>query len=167
VSRRSVTGLLVVVLIGAAPVVPAHAQPEPSVEQEPCMRPPPRTYPSVPWPQRQLAPERVWPLTDGSGVTVAVVDTGVDGQVPQLRGQVLPGVDTTAPDRGPADDDCFGHGTFVAGIIAATRIVGTGYAGVAPGVRILPVRCATTDVPGAPGTLTPEGMALGIRAAVD
>ncbi|MFL6119491.1 type VII secretion-associated serine protease mycosin, partial [Actinophytocola sp.] len=84
-----------------------------------------------------------------------------------LRGIVLPGVDTTKPGHAPADTDCFGHGTFVAGIIAAKPTQGTGYVGVAPGVRILPVRCATTDTPNAPGALTPDGMAAGIRAAVD
>ncbi|GAA4531792.1 S8 family serine peptidase [Amycolatopsis samaneae] len=139
-----------------------------SDKQVECLSPPRITDPSVPWAQRQLAPERVWPLTNGAGVTVAVVDTGVDGSVPQLRGgTVLRGIDTTKPDRGPADNDCYGHGTFVAGIIAAAPVNGTGYAGMAPGVQILPVRCATTDDPKKEGALTPEGMALGIRAAVD
>lgn len=168
---RWVGGLLVAGLLGLLPAAPAYAQPSSSggapVETEPCLSPPVSTDPSVPWAQKQLAPERVWPLTDGSGVTVAVVDTGVDANVPQLRGMVLPGIDTTQPGRRPADTDCFGHGTFVAGIIAATPAGGTGYAGVAPGVRILPVRCATTDTPNLPGALTPDGMALGIRAAVD
>ncbi|WP_245633580.1 type VII secretion-associated serine protease mycosin [Amycolatopsis jejuensis] len=122
----------------------------------------------MPWPQRQLGPERVWPVTDGGGVVVGVVDTGVDGSIPQLSGgKVLPGLDTTKPGNSPADSDCFGHGTFVAGIIAATPTSGTGYAGVAPGVKILPIRCATTDSPGQEGSLTPESMAHGIRAAVD
>lgn len=161
-------GLLIAGILSVGLAVPAHAQPPSSGEEEPCLPPPASTDPSVPWAQRQLAPERVWPLTDGSGITVAVVDTGVDGSVPQLRGgTVLPGVDTTQPDRPPADTDCFGHGTFVAGIIAAAPADGTGYAGVAPGVQILPIRCATTDTPNQPGSLTPEGMAVGIRAAVD
>jgi membrane-anchored mycosin MYCP len=158
-------------VLGLVMGVPAHAEPPPpssSGNQVQCLAPPRITDPSVPWAQRQLAPERVWPLTNGSGVTVGVVDTGVDATVPQLRGgTVLRGVDTTKPDRGPADNDCYGHGTFVAGIIAAAPVSGTGYAGVAPGVRILPVRCATTDAPDQEGSLTPEGMALGIRAAVD
>jgi membrane-anchored mycosin MYCP len=138
-----------------------------SVEQEPCLPPPQSTDTSVPWAQRQLAPERAWTLTKGDGITVAVVDTGVDGSIPQLQGAVLPGIDTTKPGREPADNDCFGHGTFVAGIIAAQPADGTGYAGVAPNARILPVRCASTDTPNQPGALTPEGMALGIRTAVD
>ncbi|MFD9888094.1 type VII secretion-associated serine protease mycosin [Amycolatopsis sp. NPDC059027] len=149
----------------------SSSAPPPSGKQDKQVQclPPPRTVdPSVPWAQKQLAPERVWPLTNGAGVTVGVVDTGVDGAVPQLRGgTVLKGVDTTKPGRGPADSDCYGHGTFVAGIIAASPASGTGYAGVAPGVQILPIRCANTDDPKKDGALTPEGMALGIRAAVD
>ena len=165
-------GVLVAGVLGIVPAVPAAAQPSSpggttTTEQEPCLPPPQSVDPSVPWAQRQLAPEQAWPLTDGSGITVGVVDTGVDGHVPQLQGVVLPGVDTTKPGHAPGDTDCFGHGTFVAGIIAAKPTQGTGYVGVAPGVRILPVRCATTDTPNAPGALTPEGMALGIRAAVD
>lgn len=158
---RSVVFLVAVGLLG--PVVPAHAQP-PQVQ---CVPPPPGTEASVPWAQKQLAPERAWSMTDGAGITVGVVDTGVDASVPQLSGQVLAGVDTTKPGHERADNDCYGHGTFVAGIIAAKQVDGTGYAGVAPGARILPVRCANTDDPKDPGALTPEGMALGIRAAVD
>lgn len=165
--KRACGCLLIAGTLGVVPAIPGYAQqPPPSVVQ--CLPPPQTTDPSVPWAQRQLAPERVWPLTNGAGITVAVVDTGVDATVPQLRGgKVLPGIDTTKPDRGAADSDCFGHGTFVAGIIAASPTSGTGYAGVAPGVQILPIRCATTDTPNQPGSLTPEGMALGIRAAVD
>ncbi|TDV42161.1 type VII secretion-associated serine protease mycosin [Actinophytocola oryzae] len=164
---RRLAGLLVACALVVVPAAPAYAQPSSSQEEEPCLPPPQSVDPSVPWAQRQLAPDKVWPLTDGAGVTVGVVDTGVDGHVPQLQGVVLPGVDTTRPGHEPADSDCFGHGTFVAGIIAAVPAEGTGYAGVAPGARILPIRCATTDTPNAPGSLTPEGMALGIRVAVD
>lgn len=153
-------------VFGVLTAVPAYAAP-PGGEQVQCLTPPKAVDPSVPWPQQQLVPDQVWPLTYGTGITVAVVDTGVDGSIPQLKGKVLRGVDMTGPAHGPADTDCYGHGTFVAGIIAATPMPGTGYAGVAPGVQILPIRCATTDQPNAPGTLTPEGMAAGIRAAVD
>ncbi|MFC5291136.1 type VII secretion-associated serine protease mycosin [Actinokineospora guangxiensis] len=166
-------GLLTAFPLAAFPLAASAQQdttsqenpPTTTQEPEPCLPAPPKVEPSVPWGQRQLAPERVWPLTDGTGITVAVVDTGVDASIPQLRGAVLPGVDTT--QAGPANTDCFGHGTFVAGIIGARAVSGTGYVGVAPGVRILPIRCATTDDPSVAGALTPEGMAAGIRAAVD
>jgi type VII secretion-associated serine protease mycosin len=116
---------------------------------------------AMPWAQRRLAPERVWPLTRGEGVTVAVIDTGVDAGVPQLAGRVLPGMDVVN-GGGRADADCFGHGTFVAGIIGATKMPGTGLAGVAPKVRILPVRQANNSSDG-----TAAGMAAAIVAAVD
>jgi type VII secretion-associated serine protease mycosin len=115
----------------------------------------------VPWAQKRLSPERVWSLTQGHGVTVAVIDTGVDASAPQLAGRVLPGVDVVNK-RGRADDDCFGHGTFVAGVIGASKQPGTGLAGMAPGVRILPIRQANSASDG-----TAAGMAAGIVAAVD
>ncbi|GAA1027239.1 hypothetical protein GCM10009565_48480 [Amycolatopsis albidoflavus] len=97
-----------------------------------------------------------------------MVDTGVDVTTPQLvNAHVLPGVDLTSPSRGPANTDCYGHGTFNAGIIAATPAPGTGFLGLAPDVTILPIRCATTDTPNVAGSLTAEGMANGIRQAVD
>lgn len=75
---------------------------------------------------------------EGTGVTVAVVDTGVDATHPDLAGAVLPGFDAfDASGDGRRDPN--GHGTHVAGIIAAARN-GSGVEGLAPGVRILPVR---------------------------
>jgi type VII secretion-associated serine protease mycosin len=96
-------------------------------------------------------------LTDGAGLVVAVVDTGVDGAHPQLRGHVLPGYDVLT--GGTADSDCQGHGTFVAGIIAAQRVDGVGFTGVAPGVTILPIRETTTT------SVQVADLAAGIRAA--
>lgn len=166
-------GLLVLAPVASAQAQespPSSDQPPPSSDQkqEPCLGPPQANDQTVPWAQRQLAPERVWPLTMGAGITVAVVDTGVDSSIPQLAGgRVLPGVDLTSPDRGPATTDCFGHGTFNAGIIGASPASGTGFVGVAPEVKILPIRCATTDTPNVPGSLTPEGIASGIRQAVE
>lgn len=155
------------VLIAAIPV-PAAAAPELPANQNACMPAPSGTETATPWAQKQLAPERVWPISTGAGVTVAIVDSGVDAATPQLAGvTVLPGVDVTAEDRPPADNDCYGHGTFVAGIVAAQAQPGTGFAGVAPGVTILPIRCATSVGDDGPGVLTPERMADGIRAAVD
>jgi putative cell wall-binding protein len=84
------------------------------------------------------------PKGDGAGVVVAVLDSGVDGTHPDLAGKVLAGVDATVspPATIPAgtNSDTVGHGTAVAGVIAAGRDDGVGIAGVAPGARILPVR---------------------------
>jgi type VII secretion-associated serine protease mycosin len=116
---------------------------------------------AAPWTNDRLAVSRVQQMTTGSGVTVAVVDTGVDASVPQLAGHVLPGVDVVN-GAGSANTDCFGHGTFVAGIIAAAPRAGTGVVGLAPGVTILPIRQANSPSDG-----TAQGLAKSIRAAVD
>ncbi|ONH33682.1 peptidase S8 [Pseudofrankia asymbiotica] len=84
-------------------------------------------------------------ISTGAGVVVAIIDGGVDPTVPALAGQLLPGAgigDDAAPD-GLRDDDPDGHGTSMAGIVAA-RPVGpdgqpTGFAGVAPDAKILPI----------------------------
>ncbi|MDQ7810883.1 type VII secretion-associated serine protease mycosin [Amycolatopsis sp. A133] len=160
-------GLLWTVL----PAAPAAAQQAPAplpAEQLGCLPPPVSAEPGVPWAQQRLVPERVWPLTKGAGVTVGVVDTGVDAQTPQLAGgRVQRGQDVANPGGGPADADCFGHGTFVAGIIAAGARPDTGFAGIAPEATILPIRCATLTPDGSPPVLTAVQMADGIRAAVD
>ncbi len=83
-----------------------------------------------------------WNTTQGGGITVAVVDTGVAAGHPDLAGKVLPGHEFLGQidqDLSPMIDDC-GHGTHVAGTIAAVPNNGIGIAGAAPHVRILPVR---------------------------
>jgi membrane-anchored mycosin MYCP len=154
----------------ALPIGLASAQqlpaPLPS-DQKGCLPAPVGTETGVPWPLQRFAPDKAWPLTKGAGVLVGVVDTGVDARSPQLSGRVERGIDVTTPERKPADDDCFGHGTFVAGIIAAGPRAATGFTGVAPEVRILPIRCAIVAADGSPPVLTATEMANGIRAAVD
>lgn len=75
---------------------------------------------------------------DGTGVTVAVVDTGVDAKHPELASAVLAGFDAIDPS-GDGRTDPNGHGTHVAGVIASVRN-GAGIEGLSPGVKILPVR---------------------------
>lgn len=88
-----------------------------------------------------------WTVSDGGGVTVAVIDTGIDHAHPDLAGALVPGYDFCGDDGACAtfDDDphvgtVYGaHGTHVAGIVAAARN-GYGTVGVAPGARVLPVK---------------------------
>ncbi len=115
----------------------------------------------VPWAQQTLAAERAWVLTRGARVVVGVVDTGVSAAAPALAGAVLPGRDVSK-GGGRADDDCSGHGTFVAGLLAARPVDGRGFAGVAPAVRILPVRVTADE-----NDVTVGPIAAGIRTAVD
>lgn len=81
-----------------------------------------------------------WPLSDGSGITIAVIDTGVADH-PRLGG-VVDGGDVTG--GAGAFVDCDAHGTFVAGL-AAGRPGPDGFAGVAPGAEVLSIRQTTRD----------------------
>jgi subtilisin family serine protease len=76
--------------------------------------------------------------TSGAGAVVAVIDSGVQADHPDLAGRLLPGRDFVDDDATPQDGD--GHGTHVAGIVAATTGNGVGVASVAPAAKILPVR---------------------------
>jgi len=78
---------------------------------------------------------------EGRGVTVAVVDTGV-ADVPDLAGKVSARVDITGTGAG----DGYGHGTFMAGLIAASGAGSDGaHRGVAPGAAIVDVKVADAD----------------------
>src|SRR6185437_8246667 len=75
---------------------------------------------AAPWAQQELGFASVWKRTRGGGVTVAVVDSGVDAN-PQFGDRVIPGPDLVAGTKPgiPPGADCVGHGTAVASIIAA------------------------------------------------
>ena len=84
-----------------------------------------------------------WTHSTGAGRTVAVVDSGVDAAHPDLGGRVTMGWDFVENDPYANDED--GHGTHVAGTIAAERDNVVGIAGVAPDTRILPLRVLDED----------------------
>lgn len=99
----------------------------------------------------------------GAGVTIAVVDTGVDLNHPDLQGQLVAGVDLVTDETcTPGAQDLNGHGTHVAGIAAAATNNGIGVAGTAPQAKVMPVR-----VLNAAGEGTADDIAAGIRWAVD
>jgi serine protease AprX len=96
----------------------------------------------------------------GQGVTVAVVDTGIDN-LPDFSGRLIGGVDLS----GGSDplQDSYGHGTFVAGLIAGNGASSNGqYSGEAPGARLVSVKVA-----GATGTTHLSTVILGLQWAVD
>ncbi|MFC4508308.1 MULTISPECIES: S8 family serine peptidase [Streptomyces] len=119
-----------------------------------CTGGPEQKASALPWAQQSLGLGRTWAVSQGDGVTVAVVDTGVSAQAPALRGRVT--------SVGSGGTDCVGHGTFVAGLIAAGPAKGVRFAGTAPAARIIGVR--GTDERGA---ATDSSVAAGINAAVD
>ncbi|MFI5758870.1 type VII secretion-associated serine protease mycosin [Streptomyces sp. NPDC051569] len=117
------------------------------------------------WALEAFDVKKVASESEGQGVTVAVVDSGVDGSHPDLAGQVLDGKDFTQGGT-DAGADQNGHGTRMAGIIAG-RGHGSdhsaGVMGLAPKVKILPVRVSQTGK----GDLDPTQWGEGIRYAVD
>ena len=98
----------------------------------------------------------------GTGAVVAVVDSGVDQRHPDLAAQLLPGHDFAEEKCADGAQDENGHGTHVAGIIAAQANNGVGVAGTAPGATILPVRVLEAD-----GTASVRQMTDGVRWAAD
>ncbi|WP_233436086.1 MULTISPECIES: type VII secretion-associated serine protease mycosin [Streptomyces] len=107
-----------------------------------CSFPMKKQFEGRPWSLQRVLLDELWQDTKGKGVRVAVIDTGVDNANPQLK----PAVDTSAGRNllkgGKADGtgDRIGHGTKVAGIIAARPAKGTGFVGLAPEATIIPIR---------------------------
>ena len=93
-----------------------------------------------------------WTVTRGDArVVVAVLDTGVDLSHPDLRNRLVEGRSFVTGRSGPADDN--GHGTHVAGIIAAEADNGVGVSGVAPGCRVMPVKVLDAEGGGTTGDI--------------
>jgi subtilisin family serine protease len=115
--------------------------------------------------QRINAPE-AWQLSRGEGIVVAVVDSGVDLRHPDLLGGFARDADGRVLGRDLVDGgepvDEHGHGTMVAGIVAARSANGIGVASVAPLAQIMPVRVLDSDAAGTSGNVD-----AGIRWAVD
>ncbi|MFG6492944.1 S8 family serine peptidase [Microbacterium sp. P03] len=110
-----------------------------------------------------------WGVTRGAGVAVAIVDSGVMADGPHFSGAIAGGTDLVG-DGGGAFTDTFGHGTAIAGQIAAREIDGSGIIGLAPEARILSVRVyagiddSQIDAGSGP---TVARLAAGIRYAAD
>ncbi len=117
------------------------------------------------WPQQQglrvAGFPKAWDVTRGSSrVVIAVVDTGVDPRQPDLRGALVPGYDFVHSRATPNDDH--GHGTAVAGIIAARGDNHEGAAGVCWRCSIMPIKVLDST-----GTGDDTVIAAGIVWAAD
>ena len=136
-----------------------------------CRNPPAEAKVSAaePYETQLFAPQRLAPFATGAGIRVAVIDSGVDAGHPQLRGRVATGRDFLH-DEPSGRQDCIGHGTAVAGLIAATPARGSGLRGLAPDATIVPVRVSErtdTEQQGGDEPASPATFASAIDWAVD
>ncbi len=101
----------------------------------------------------------------GQGVTIAEIDTGVNAELPELRGRVVKGTDLGEPGDGQVDReiDEFGHGTAMASLMVA-RAGTYGIAGMAPGAKVLPI---AVPLQGTSDAESPDHLATAIRYAAD
>ncbi|GDX33428.1 hypothetical protein LBMAG16_02590 [Actinomycetes bacterium] len=115
------------------------------------------------WGLQFIHANEVWAISNGTGVVVAVIDSG-SGPNPDLNSNILPGRSIIRGRyiESSSDVDPFGHGTHVAGIIAAQNNNDIGIAGVAPNAKILPIRILDSA-----GDGTESDLAIAIRYAVD
>jgi subtilisin family serine protease len=115
------------------------------------------------WNLTQIGAPDAWPITKGAGVTIGIVDSGVDATHPDLAGKIDAQADCIGGScREGTARDSDGHGTVVAGIAAAKTDNGTGIAGVAPDARLVIAR-----VLGADGAGVTEDINRAIQWVVD
>jgi subtilisin family serine protease len=125
---------------------------------QPVAAPGPDPMRSEQWAFSTLNLDEAQQAAGGCGVTIAVVDSGVDLEHPDLQGRLVPGLDLVDGDDEPDDEN--GHGTHVAGIAAAATDNSIGIAGAAPCASIMPIRALDAD-----GAGDDETIAEGIRWA--
>ena len=89
------------------------------------------------WYLDAMQADKLWKVSTGKGVKVAVVDTGVSETL-SLEGKLLPGKDLTELS-GDVNDDYQGHGTSIAELIVGSG-TGGGLRGLAPGAKVIPFR---------------------------
>jgi subtilisin family serine protease len=124
--------------------------------------------PPVQWGLLQVGAPAAWTASTGAGITVGVVDSGIDAGHEDLAGKVLDGVDCVGSNGNPAlcspggESDGLGHGTHVAGIIAAITNNGIGVASMAPDARLLIAQAVGSD-----GSGSDADVGAAIRWVVD
>ena len=141
--RRAAVGVVLLCLL--VPAVAAAADNDP--------------YYPLQWGLLRIGGPTAWAVSRGAGQIVAVIDTGVDSAHPDLQGQLVPGYDFVDNDAQPFDEN--GHGTLIAGIIAALTGNSVGVASVAPRAKIMPVRVLGSD-----GSGSSTAVSAGITWAV-
>ncbi|MFG3403950.1 type VII secretion-associated serine protease mycosin [Streptomyces sp. NPDC048142] len=164
--HRPARRLLTAAAAAAVLLVTLPALPAAAADSTQCTFPS-KKYPGRPWALQRVLLDELWKQSTGKGVRVAVIDTGVDVRNTQLTSAVdtkagrnflpkgLKADDGTKIERGKEDGttDTVGHGTKVAGIIAARRAKGTGFSGLAPDATIIPIQQNDADGHGTTKTL--------------
>ena len=117
-------------------------------------------YAGSQWHLPKIGANAAWDMSQGSGVTIAILDTGVDGAHPDLAPRMVPGWNFY--DNNSNTSDVYGHGTRVAGAAAAAANNGIGVASVAGQAKIMPIRISDTSGIGSWGAI-----AQGITYAAD
>jgi type VII secretion-associated serine protease mycosin len=156
-ARRLVSALTAAALVAAVAFVPGRADAAPGPPEAPEW-----------WFDTWQVPTLWASGADGRGITVAVVDTGVQANIPELNGKVLAGADfigNGTDGRTDFDSDEFSHGTAMASIIAASQ-GSFGIEGLAPAVKILPIAVPLKGVI-KNGVPTPNATSESIRYAAD
>lgn len=134
---------------------------EPNYLLLPNRRPNDSMYGRYQWNLPMIGMEKSWEISQGSSdVIVAIVDTGIDMKHPEFNGKLVDGYNVIADNKRPMDDN--GHGTHVAGVIAAKTNNKNGIAGMSWNSKLMPVKAI-----GADGSGTAFDIAQGIIWATD
>jgi len=151
-TARVAIGVLLAVMLALSATLPASTVGATVVPDDPRL--------GEQWGIDALHLPDAWDTATGDGIVIAIVDTGIDIDHPDLRKRIVDGYDFVDNDDTPRDDN--GHGTHVAGIAAAAGNNGRGITGAAPDALIMPVRVLDTD-----GTGNERTIARGITWAAE
>lgn len=117
------------------------------------------------WHLTKIGAPTAWDTSQGAGVTIAILDSGVDVNHPDLVARLVPGYNIYS---GNTDlTDVCGHGTAVAGVAAASSNNATGVAGVAGAASLMPIRVAYADSTTGGCTAYYSTIASGLTYAAD
>ena len=130
IALLAAAGLVSLAALPAAPALDAAAAPADGIQAK------------QQWVLSMLNAEAAWSVTRGAGVTVAVIDSGVNPDVSDLSGSVITGPDYTGVTTSPSSKNWGVHGTWMASLIAGHGHDGgfSGVIGIAPAARILSIR---------------------------
>lgn len=117
------------------------------------------------WHLTKIGAPTAWDTSQGAGVTIAILDSGVDVNHPDLVARLVPGYNIYS-DNSDLTDVC-GHGTAVAGVAAASSNNATGVAGVAGAASLMPIRVAYADSTTGGCTAYYSTIASGLTYAAD